>query len=455
MGCEPQQIAKKVGHMEPAQAERVLLSSIQTPSHLYTLSQKFGISSTSFPYYPEEAKFIWDYITDNGKAPDLTILKTTYPDFDPAPTDAFDFISDEYARISLRFKAYLTIDSGAKLLESDPNAGVLMLSRQLERLATPDTTHRSSLERSTSKRFQEYMMRGDQQMTVRIKTGLEPIDNYPVWLQKQQFVGILADTKIGKSWIALKCAAQAFSEGKRVLIISPELNQSEMDMRSDTILARALGYDISYNALQLGKPQIKEEYKRFLDTVEDDRDERWITYDALPASRPTPSLIGNVITQEKPDVVVVDGIYCLKDDDRHTASWEEIRSISVGLKELAVKHNCLLYCTNQTNREIGKNQAYEAGNRRRSNDNEENNEPNYLPAPHHTAYGYDFARMVDLLMVVGARSYDDQVRQVAVPLVRGGKSFNTPAWISFVPDSGDIGRSSDTKAESLVADFDW
>ena len=143
-----------------------------------------------------------------------------------------------------------------------------MLSRQLEKLATPDTTHRSSLERSTSKRFQEYLMKGDQQMTISIKPGLEPIDNYPVWLQKQQFVGILADTKVGKSWIALKCAAQAFSEGKRVLIISPELNQSEMDMRSDTILARALGYDLSYNALQLGKPQIKEEYKRFISKME-------------------------------------------------------------------------------------------------------------------------------------------------------------------------------------------
>ena len=42
--------------LEPSQAEKILLSSIQTPTHLYNLQQKYGISSDSFFYFSDVAK---------------------------------------------------------------------------------------------------------------------------------------------------------------------------------------------------------------------------------------------------------------------------------------------------------------------------------------------------------------------------------------------------------------
>ena len=147
--------------LEPSQAERILLSSIQTPTPLYTLLQKYGITSESFFYFQEPAKFIFDYITDQGSAPTPTLISSTFANtstpFDPSPIDNFDYIAQQYATINVRQKAFMAIATSQKWLQESPNDGVMLLAKQLERIAKPDTTHRSSLERTTESRWQSYL----------------------------------------------------------------------------------------------------------------------------------------------------------------------------------------------------------------------------------------------------------------------------------------------------------
>ena len=426
--------------MEPSQAEKILLSSIETPSHLYSLQQQYGISSGSFFYYREVADFVFSYINDNGKAPEPTLISATFTDFTPAPIDNFDYIAKEYSVINTRQQAFMAITSSQDILMKSPNDGVMLLSKTLERIARPDTTHRSSLERTTEKRWQSYKARRDNEAVMRIKTGIDPIDEFPIWVQKQQLVGIQADTKIGKSWFAWRCAAQAFQEGHKVLLISPELSDLEMGIRSDVVLSKQLGYDLSYQAIQRGVPTIADEYKAYLDSVSASKEDRWVQYDSMENIKPSPNEIDTVITQEAPDVVVIDGIYLLRSDERLNAAWEQIRSISISLKSLAVKHDVLIYSTNQINRHGAEKSI--------SN----NGEP---PPPTDTAYGFDFARTVDFLFGLGARSLADTTRKVNVPLSRSGPSFDQSSEVTFIPDTGDIGRAVDTAPPSLIDSTDW
>ena len=427
--------------IEPSKAERLLLSSLQTPSHLYVLQQTYGLSSANFYYFPEEAAWIFEYITDQGKAPSLNLLSSTFPDFNPTPADDFEYVAKQYALISTRQQTLMAISSAATMLNSSPNDGAMLLARTLERIVRPDTSHRSSLERSTERRWLEYQSRRDNLTTMRIKSGIQPMDDFPIWLQKKQLIGIMGDTKAGKSWVVLRMAAEAFQQGLKVLIISPELSEAELSMRSDVVLSRQLGYDLSYQALQQGLPSVETEYKSYLDSIASDKTDRWVQYDALVSLRPSPTEIETVVNQEKPDVVVIDGIYCMRDDEAYKSSWEDIRGIVVALKGIAVKYDCLLYATNQANKEGAK----------LAQTNQDGTPPPYWSV----AYGYDFSRMVDFLVVLGARSYDDQWRKVVVPLARSGKSFNDPATITFDPDSGDIGaKPSDTPTDSLT-DFEW
>ena len=142
-----------------------------------------------------------------------------------------------------------------------------------------------------------------------------------------------------------------------------------------------------------------------------------------------------------PDVLIIDGVYCMRDDEAYRSSWEDIKGIVVALKGIAVKYDCLIYATNQSNKEGAK----------LAQTNSDGEPPPYWSV----AYGYDFARMVDFLVVMGARSNDDSWRKVVVPLARSGPSFNEAAVITFSPDSGDIGaKPSDVPADS-VDNFEW
>ena len=107
--------------LEPSQAEKILLSSIQTPTHLYNLQQKFGITSDSFFYFSDVAKFIYDYITEQGTAPSPTLLTATFAasstPFDPAPVDNFDYISKQFFITNVRQRAYMAIATAQKWLQ--------------------------------------------------------------------------------------------------------------------------------------------------------------------------------------------------------------------------------------------------------------------------------------------------------------------------------------------------
>ena len=140
--------------MEPSQAEKILLSSIETPSHLYSLQQQYGITSGSFFYFPDVADFLFSYINDNGSAPDTNLIAATFPNFEPAPIDNFDYIAKEYSVINVQQQAYMAISNAQDILVRSPSDGVMLLSKTLERIAKPDTSHRSSLERTTEKRCQ-------------------------------------------------------------------------------------------------------------------------------------------------------------------------------------------------------------------------------------------------------------------------------------------------------------
>jgi len=430
--------------LEPSQAEKILLSSIQTPSHIYDLQQKYGITSKSFFYFPDVATFIFDFITDKGSAPTPSLIAASFENtstpFVPAPIDNFDYISEQFASINMKQRAYMAIAASNKWLDKDPSSGVMLLIKTLEGISVPDTTHRSSLEKTTESRWQNYLARRDSESVTRIKTGIEPLDENNIWLQKQQLVGIQADTKIGKSWIAWKCASKAFEEGHKVLLISPELSSFEMSIRSDVILSNLFGYTLSYTAIQRGQSSIGEEYKSYLDSVAASKEDRWIQYDQVYNMKPSPAELDTVMTQEKPDVVIIDGIYLLRSEEKLTAAWEQIRSISTSLKALAVKHNVLLYATNQVNRQGSQKSA------------DNNGEP---PPPTDTAYGFDFARTCDFLIGVGARSLADTTRKINVPLARSGPSFTDSFDITFVPDTGDIGRSVSTSVKTLIDDPDW
>ena len=422
--------------MAPEEIERILISSLKTPQHLTTLQQKYRITPRQFPYFPEPATFIWDFIIQWGKAPDVALINATFPKFQYSPVDDFDAVAEQFRKDFVRRGIYLAMESHEKSIEADAESGVVGLINQLQSLQRHDETSQVIVDKDPLQRLEEYKLRADGVSQQRMWWGIEPFDNFPVMLLHGQFVGLIADTKVGKSWLGLKIALANYLRGARVSIISPELNKTFMDARIDTILAYEMGYPISHEKLVYGVPGIEDNYSKYLasnDMTRGDLQYRLHT----PSDRFTVSSVATVVKTDKPDLVLVDGIYLMQDEEHGSQSWEQIRNLCRGLKTLATEANIALIVTNQTGRERG------------------SNENSSSPASaNNVAYGYDFNRFVDILVSIGGAASSPNTREVAIPLIRSGRAVPGSFPISFDTDTGDIGRTTGEVPAMSLAGFD-
>ena len=417
--------------MLPEEIERTLISSLKTPEHLQVLRQKYRITQQHFAYYQDEAIFVWDYIEAWGKAPDLNLMTASYPKFQYTPTDSFDYITEIFRKDYVRRAAFLAIEAHEDAINQDSETGIVGVISTLQALLRHDDSIRCVIDTDAAKRFQNYKDRADGISKQRMWWGIEPFDNFPVMLLKGYLVGVLANTKVGKSWLGLKIALANYLKGFKITIISPEFTRDDMEGRVDTILAHEIGLPISHEKLMTGVPGIEENYKKYLQTMDK---KNLVFHLASTSSRVTVSSIAQIIKTDKPDMVLIDGIYLVKDEERGGTSWDAMYNKCTGLKALATEANVAIVVTNQSGRE------------RNSDENSS------TPAKaDNVAYGYDFNRLVDILVTIGKSMVNPTVREVAIPLIRNGRDVKGSYEITFDTDAGNIGNSlAEVPAMSLA-----
>ena len=77
-----------------------------------------------------------------------------------------------------------------------------------------DESSRLVLDSEAEDRFDNYKLRGEGFSKFRLSWGIDPLAREQVPFFKGQFIGLLADTKVGKSWIALKIGLQNYIKGR-------------------------------------------------------------------------------------------------------------------------------------------------------------------------------------------------------------------------------------------------
>ena len=245
---------------------------------------------------------------------------------------------------------------------------------------------------------------------------------------------ILADTKVGKSYLALKVAAANYFEGKKIVIVSPELSLEELEIRSDVILGRLLGHDLSYNAVEIGQAGPNEDaYENFLKEWQgQDRKDWQIINSAGNVGLISAEEISAIATQTKPDLLVVDGIYQMSLPSHARSIWEGAEANVYSLKNVAVQNNCLVVITHQTNREGAKAEG--------------------VPSHTDVAHGYGVNRGLDYLLALGQSDVSPLAREIGVPLRRNGEPISETFSIQFDADKGIIGDTASVDIASFSFD---
>ena len=165
-----------------------------------------------------------------------------------------------------------------------------------------------------------------------IKTGLPGFDNYlPSGIMPGQLGVFLAYPGIGKSWMALYFAVQAWKQGKTPLIISLEMSETEVRNRVFTIMGEGLW---SHRKLSNGEVELDMMKKWHANKLEGRPPFHIISNDS--GGEVTPSVIRGKLDQYKPDFVVVDYLQLMSPNQKADNETVKMKNLSRELKLMAI-----------------------------------------------------------------------------------------------------------------------
>ena len=165
-----------------------------------------------------------------------------------------------------------------------------------------------------------------------IKTGLPGFDNYlPSGIMPGQLGVFLAYPGIGKSWMALYFAVQAWKQGKTPLIISLEMSETEVRNRVFTIMGEGLW---SHRKLSNGEVELDMMKKWHANKLDGRPPFHIISNDS--GGEVTPSVIRGKLDQYKPDFVVVDYLQLMNPNQKADNETVKMKNLSRELKLMAI-----------------------------------------------------------------------------------------------------------------------
>ena len=280
--------------------------------------------------------FIRLYFENNGSVPPASLVVEKFRDFQPivgvgATKHHLEELQTEYLNDSL--KDILRSAAG----EVQGGEG----SKALEELITKT----SELKKNTSAirdidatdlesaiAYYENVQKQKETGHIGIKTNLPGFDNYlPSGIMPGQLGVFLAYPGIGKSWMALYFAVQAWKQGKSPLIISLEMSETEVRNRVFAIMGEGVW---SHRKLSNGEVELDMLKNWHKNKVEGRPEFHIISNDN--GGEVTPSVIRGKIDQYKPDFVIVDYLQLMSPNQKSDNETVRMKNLSRELKLMAI-----------------------------------------------------------------------------------------------------------------------
>jgi replicative DNA helicase len=168
-----------------------------------------------------------------------------------------------------------------------------------------------------------------------IKTGLPGFDNYlPAGIMPGQLGVFLAYPGIGKSWLSLYFAVQAWKQGRKPLVISLEMSETEVRNRAFTIMGEGLW---SHRKLSNGEVELDTLKQWHQKHLQGKPEFHIISNDQ--GGEITPSVLRGKIDQYKPDFVIVDYLQLMSPNQKSENETVRMKNLSRELKLMAISES--------------------------------------------------------------------------------------------------------------------
>jgi replicative DNA helicase len=280
--------------------------------------------------------FIRNYYEQNQTVPPVNLVKEQFTDFDYfSDTGSTKHHLDELRTDYLNDSVKLMLRSAANQLQ-EGNAiealnSIIAETASIKRVTSPvRDLDVSDIDNAIA--YFEQVKKLQESGTHGIYTGLAGFDNYlPAGITPGQFGVLLAYPAIGKSWMMLYLAVQAWKNGKSPLVISLEMTEEEVRNRIFAIIGQGMW---SHRKLSRGDVEI-DMMKKWMDKTFTGRPSIHIISNE-GVGEVTPSVIRGKIDQYKPDIVFVDYLNLMSSNTKTESEVVKMKNLSRELKLLAI-----------------------------------------------------------------------------------------------------------------------
>lgn len=281
-------------------------------------------------------EFVRNYTEKNAAVPPLNLVVEKFRDFHPvdgvgATKHHLEELQTEYLNDSLKD----IIRSAATDVQSGQGADALeSLITKTSELKKNTSTIRdievTDLEAALA--YFDNLKKQQALGLVGIKTGLPGFDNYlPAGIMPGQLGVFLAYPGIGKSWLSLYFAVQAWKQGKSPLVISLEMSETEVRNRVFTIMGEGLWSHRKLSSGDIDTEDLKRWHKA---NLQGKPEFHIISNDS--GGEITPSVLRGKIDQYKPDFVIVDYLQLMSPNQKSENETVRMKNLSRELKLMAI-----------------------------------------------------------------------------------------------------------------------
>ena len=317
-----------------ANTEAKVLSAVLEDKQIHVLLQ--ANVDTLLRTHNDIWLFIRNYFEQNGSTPPPSLVVEKFRDFEPiqgvgATKHHLDELQSEYLEESLKdilrnAASEVQGGQGTEALEH-LIAKTSELKKNTAIIRDIDVTDIDS-----AVAYYEQVKKQQEAGSIGIKTGLPGFDNYlPAGITPGQLGVFLAYPGIGKSWLSLYFAVQAWKQGRSPLIISLEMSETEVRNRVFTIMGDGTW---SHRQLSAGNVEIEDLKKWHKRHLEGKPEFHIISNDS--GGEVTPSVIRGKIDQYKPDLVIVDYLQLMSPNTKSDNETVRMKNLSRELKLLAI-----------------------------------------------------------------------------------------------------------------------
>jgi replicative DNA helicase len=280
--------------------------------------------------------FIRNYFEHNSSVPPVNLVVEKFRDFQPvdgvgATKHHLEELQTEYLTDTLKD---ILRSAAGDVQQGEGNKALENLITQTSELKKNTSAIRdidvTDLESAVA--YFEHVKEQQALGHVGIKTNLPGFDNYlPSGIMPGQLGVFLAYPGIGKSWMALYFAVQAWKQGKTPLVISLEMSETEVRNRVFTIMGEGLW---SHRKLSNGEVEIETLKMWHAKHLQGKPEFHIISNDQ--GGEINPSVLRGKIDQYKPDFVIVDYLQLMAPNQKSDNETVRMKNLSRELKLMAI-----------------------------------------------------------------------------------------------------------------------